>query len=104
MGRHANLVEVVLPSFWMPGIGDDRRRLGHTGAFTWGTNCDLQSLLAPQPVDLFLVDCAVLVVAQRRPRTAKPMTRVFGGVRTQPGAQIGIRVSRGVDDTDTSVG
>ena len=60
--------------------------------------------LAPQPVDLLLVDLTALVVAQRRPGPPEPMARMFGGVGAQPGPHLGIRIGRGLRHRQASVG
>ena len=62
----------------------DLRDRRDTGPLTRTADPHLQPLLAPQPVDLLLVDLTALVIAQRRPSTPEPMARVFGGVRPQP--------------------
>ena len=64
----------------------------------------LQPFLAPQPVNLLLVDLTALVVAQRRPGPPEPMARVLGGIRAQPGPRLGIRISPGLPDRQGSVG
>lgn len=77
------------------GVGDHLRRRGRPGPFTRAVDTPLQPLLAPQPMDLLHVDLLAFVVTQRRPGPPEPMTRMLGGVGTQPGPQIGIRIGRG---------
>ncbi len=76
------------------GIGLNRRDRRHPGPLARRDHLHLQSLFAPQAMDLLLVDLAALVVAQRGPGAPEPMARVFRGVGTQPGPHIGIGISR----------
>ena len=59
-------------------VGIHRRDRGHPSPLARTVHPHLQALLAPQPMDLLLVDLTSLVVAQRRPGAPEPMTRMPG--------------------------
>ena len=63
------------------GIGVDRRDRGHPSPLTRTMHAHLQPFLAPEPVNLLLVDLTARVVAQGRPGTPEPVTGVFGARR-----------------------
>ena len=86
------------------GVGRNRRDRGHPSPLAWTVHPHLQPFLAPEPVDLLLVDLTVLVVAQRRPGPPEPVAGVFGGVGTQPGPHFGIGIGRGLRLRQSSVG
>lgn len=85
-------------------ISLDRRYRGDPGPLAWTADADLQTLFAPQAVDLLLVDLTVLVVAQPRPGTPESVAGVFGGVGAQPGPQFGIRIGRCLRGRQATVG
>src|ERR1700741_142174 len=59
----------------------------------WRADLDLHALFVPQPVHLLLIDLLVFVITQRRPRAAKPVAGMLGGVGTQPRSHLGVRIS-----------